>query len=266
MRFLITFFLYTGIAFAQTPAKSNVAVMPFSGDNSVSADQLEFITSKFTGEVIRTNAFTVLDRGKMEFILKEQGFQQSGACNSSDCQMQIGQLLGVDHLISGKLVRFGGTYALHLEFINVGTGEIARTVDVEEKGDLEDVYKNICAHAAKGLQSEVLDQTQAGVEPKQVPADALPRMESKPISTKRKIAIALWGTSLVGAGAGVYLNRQGEAASEDYDDAIDKENPALTKSSYNDTQDAIRGRNVSYGAAVGTGIVGLLLWFWPEGR
>lgn len=277
MRFILTFFLCAGLALAQEAAKPNVAITPFSGDNTVSTDQLEFITSKFTGELIRTNSFKVLDRGKMDFILQEQGFQQSGACNSSECKVQMGQMLGVDNLVAGKLVRFGSTYALHLEFIDVGTGEIAKTVDVEQKGDLEEVYKPLCNQAALNLQTEVQGKpvltiasepspAEPVAEKNVVPQDAIPKAESKPMSTKRKVALALWGTSLAGAGAGYYFDGKTSGYADDYRTAITSQDASATKDAYDNTQSSKDLRNVSYGVSVGTVLVGAVLWFWPEGK
>jgi len=275
-------FLLAGTLYSQT--MPNVAVTPFSGDNNVTADQLEFITSKFSGELIKTNAFKVLDRGKMEFILKEQGFQQSGACNSSECKVQMGQLLGVDNMVAGKLVRFGGTYALHLEYIDVATGEISHTVDTEQRGELEFVYKDLCSGAAQNLQVAVSGKPASKpvatvvtpvvtpvegtlVEEKPVvPADAIPKSDSKPMSVKRKIAMALWGASLAGVGAGYWFNGQCDTYGQDYQAAINAQNAADTKAAYDNVQTAELSRNASYGISVGTLVAGAVLWFWPEGN
>jgi len=255
--------LFASLSFALAPL--NVAIMPFSGDNTVSADQLEFITSKFTGELVKANIFKVLDRGKMDFILQEQGFQQSGACNSSECKVQMGQLLGVDDIVAGKLVRFGSTYALHLEFINVSTGEIAQTVDSERKGELEDVYKTLCSSAAQTLQEEAQAEaisTQVPIVSKsKVPRDAIPKAEFKPMSTKRKVALALLGPSFVGAGVGYYFDGKAANYRSEYHTAIDNKDPITTKDAYDNTQSAKNLRNVSYSVSVGVVLVGVMLWF-----
>lgn len=256
--------LFVLVALSTAQSATNVAIMPFSGDNTVSSDQLEFITSKFSGELIATNAFKVLDRGKMDFILQEQGFQQSGACNSSECKVQMGQLLGVDNLVAGKLVRFGGTHALHLEFIDVGTGEIVKTVDVEEKGELEDVYKSLCSGAAQSLRISLQDSESPNLS--QVSPDAIPKMETKPLSMKRKVALGFWGVSLVGVGAGVYNNLKGDQYSDDYDDAIKDVDFHDTKVAYDNTHSAETARNTSYGVSIGAAVIGAILWFWPEGK
>jgi len=87
----------------------------------------------------------------MEYILAEQGFQQSGSCDSDACHVQMGQLLGVDNLVSGTLVNFGNKYALHLEFVDVATGRIEYMADVERKGKLEDIYSDISKDGARAL-------------------------------------------------------------------------------------------------------------------
>lgn len=267
LRYFVCFsILLCSSSWAQEIKLPNVAVMPFSGDKTVTPEQLSFISSKFTGELILTGAFSVLDRGKMDYILKEQGFQQSGACNSSDCQVQMGQLLGVDNLVTGSLVRFGSTYALHIEYINVSSGRIEKTVDTEQKGDLEDTYKFLCYTAANQL-SEVSTVSSAEGKGKKrvVPADAIPSLE-RPMSLKRKIAIALWASALGGAGGGFYFNKQGSAYESDYEKAISQKDTEATKEAFDETQKADLYRNVSYSVSVTGLIAGAVLWFLPEAK
>lgn len=272
MRFLLTLLFGIGVSMAQMAVKPNVAVMPFTGDKTVSTEQLEFITSKFTGELIGTNAFKVLDRGKMEFILQEQGFQQSGACNSSECKVQMGQMLGVDKMVSGKLVRFGSIYAMHLDYIDVSSGEIAYVVDVEEKGELEDAYKPLCRQAAQTLKSKVtlpegsVNNADQGTSISEVSPDAIPRASSSAMSTKRKVALALWGTSLASAGAGFYFDGKTADYADDYRAAIANQNVSETQDAYDNTQSSKTWRNTGYGVSAGSAILGLVLWFWPEAK
>ena len=165
------------VAASAQPVKQGshmIAVLPFVGDQSVTPEQLNFITGKFAGELISTGAFTVLDRGKMDFILKEQGFQQTGVCNSSECKVQIGQLLGVDFLVAGNMVKFGPEYAFRLEYIDVSTGQLVKSVDISRKGDLYEVYKEICHEGAMKLAQNV-----QGTSASQLTQTAMPKLESK---------------------------------------------------------------------------------------
>jgi len=242
----------------------NIAVMAFTGDKTVTPEQLNFITGKFSTELISSQKFTVLDRGKMDDILKEQGFQQTGSCDNSHCKVQMGQLLGVEYLVAGGLVNFGSEYAMHLEYIDVASGQIKMAVDLEEKGDLQDAYKGLCHQGAQRLLQAISPAVVASPS-KTVPADAIPQGSDKPMSTKRKVAIALWGTSLVGVGSGVYFNQKALDYDKDFDAATTAKNAAELRSANSNLSTAKTGRAASYGLSIGTALLGLVLWFLPEG-
>lgn len=259
------------VASCLAQSKLNVAVLPFTGDQTVTSDQLSFLSSKFTTELLTTQSFTVLERGKMDFILKEQGFQQSGACNSSECQVQMGQLLGVDRIVAGNLVRFGSEYAFHVDFINVGSGQIEHSVEVVREGDLQQVYKVICADAVQQLTILVQGGAAADslrVAQKNAQAKAATKgmqVDRKGLSAKRVIALSLLSGVLGGAGAGVYFNSQGASAKTDYDDAIDALDYDAASTAYDDVQSAQTSRNIGCSVSIGSAVIGLVLWFWPEG-
>ena len=276
------------VAPAAKKGPPTIAVLPFVGDATVTPEQLNFITGKFVSELISINAFTVLDRGKMDFILKEQGFQQSGACNSSGCKVQVGQLLGVDNLVSGNMVKFGPEYAFRIEYIDVGSGQIVKTVELTKEGDLYKVYKVVCSEGAQKLAEAIFGpkviapappvvataptvDLAPSPEPKpqaaaQVPADAIPSSPSKPMSTKRKWAMALWGTSLLGGGGGYYFNTVRVKRVDEYGNALTARNYADTKAAFDNAQSASTRRNISYGVSIGTLVAGTVLWFLPEGN
>ena len=261
--------LSVGLAFAQK--KPTIAVLPFLGDATVTPEQLNFITGKFVSELIATDAFMVLDRGKMDFILKEQGFQQSGVCNNSECKVQVGQLLGVDNLVLGNMVKFGPEYAFRIEYIDVSSGQIMKTVELAKEGNLYQVYKSVCSEGAQKLVEAVFGPKAATAktvaqEPASVPADAIPKLPSKPMSAKRKWALALWGTSLLGAGGGFYFNNQRAQYTDDYNKALKALNFTDTKTAFDNAQNASTRRTVSYGISLGTLLAGTVLWFLPEGN
>jgi TolB-like protein len=285
-------------SWAQTSKLPAIAVLAFKGDQTVTPEQLEFITGKFAAELVATKQFTVLERGRMDFILQEQGFQQTGACNTSECQVQIGQLLGVDQMVAGNLVRFGTRYAFRAEYIDVGTGQILYTVEHAETGALEDVYENLCKVAAQKLAMAVSGKEPASPEPapiaqastpvatalpppqidstSQTPVlKAMPHTDTKAkkgLSLKRKIGIALISMSAGAAGASVYFNEQVIERNENFEIAKANfyENPRPSTAqewSAIDHEDEIDvRRDIS---AVSSGIlggIGILLMVWPEGN
>lgn len=260
----------------------NIALIPIVGDRSVSAEQLNFLTGKFAAELMTTKSFRVLDRSKMDFILQEQGFQQSGACNSSECQVQMGQLLGVDAIVAGNLVRFGGKYAFRADYIDVSLGQVLYTSEVDKSGELEDVYVALCKNAAEALARNVHGGADSQTKPigllvpeqEKSSREALELSKSdvgnnghrKSMSLKRKIALALWGSGIAGGGVGYYYDREVSHNGEDYERAFAAHNYNDAKSAYDDGKSAETNRSVALGASIGTVVVGLVLWFWPEGK
>jgi len=73
----------------------------------------------------KTGRFRVVDRNNMERILKEQGFQLSD-CTSKECAVKIGQMLGVEEMVTGNIDLLGKTYIISVQMTNVETGEIKK--------------------------------------------------------------------------------------------------------------------------------------------
>jgi len=78
-------------AAASVPSKiPMVAVMPFTG-RTLDSDALETIAATLATNLLNTGMFRVMERSQMASILKEQGFQQSGACDGSECAVEVGK-------------------------------------------------------------------------------------------------------------------------------------------------------------------------------
>ena len=70
-------------AVSLSSAVSNIAVLDITGSfKDFTRDDLVAITSRFETELMKTEKVKVLERRNMDMILQEQGFQQSGACNT----------------------------------------------------------------------------------------------------------------------------------------------------------------------------------------
>jgi len=293
-------------AFAQenTSHKPNIAVIDFTGDQTVSLEQLSFISGTLALELVNTKQFVVLDRNRMEFILKEQGFQQSGACNSQECRVQVGQLLGVDDLVSGTLVKFGPSYMMRLDYLDVLTGQIIQSVNIQREGDLYKIVNDMCHEGGLKLVdalrtkhneekkpqepsvnltvTQINSITPAKLFPIKVPhnktqeqtivvsAGALPKVQpsqaSKTISLKRKVALFLWGSSLASVGAGYYFNQKGVDYIDDYNEALNSGNHQMFLDASSSANNMKTYRAASYGLSIGSALVGLVLWVLPEGK
>ena len=112
-----------------------IAVLDFEADGFTSTEA-KVITKRFTSNLNKRNIFNMLERAEMEEIIKEQKFQLSG-CVSSECAVEVGQLLGVQLMQAGSIGRFGEINILKVRIIDIETGKIVKTASVDIIGKKE---------------------------------------------------------------------------------------------------------------------------------
>jgi len=115
-------------------AQTTIAVIDFDA-RGISADEVATLTDRFRDELTKTNKYTVIERGKMEEVLKEQGFQQSG-CASDECVVEVGQLIGVQQMVGGSIGKVGDVFTLSVRIIDVESGTILNVTNYDHFGDL----------------------------------------------------------------------------------------------------------------------------------
>lgn len=116
---------------------TNIAVMDLDAF-AISAPEALALTNRLRVELFNTGRFVVLERGKMQDILKEQGFQETG-CTTTDCLVEVGQLLNMQHMVAGSVSKVGDVYSIEVRLIDVGTGEIIAATVEDITGSLGDL-------------------------------------------------------------------------------------------------------------------------------
>jgi TolB-like protein len=86
-------------------------------------------------EIGNTNAVRLIERKAVEKIMMEQGLQQSG-CTSDECAAEVGQLLGVQFMISGSIGKMGKSFTIDTKMFSVETGETIRSKSATHDGDI----------------------------------------------------------------------------------------------------------------------------------
>ncbi|MEE8186209.1 MAG: PEGA domain-containing protein [Nitrososphaerales archaeon] len=133
--------------FLHSQPKTTIAVLDLEAQG-MSTSEAAVLTGRLRSILINVGQYTVVDRANMEEILTEQGFQQTG-CTSDECVAEVGKLLGVQNMVSGSLGRFGKTYAIQLQILNVETGAIERSSTYDFEGEIEILLK-------EGIQTALL--------------------------------------------------------------------------------------------------------------
>jgi uncharacterized protein (TIGR02145 family) len=144
---LLFLLLFALDIFAQEAKKPMVAVLPFTS-RVLDTSAIEGLVSAMGSELINTGAFRVMERSQMEGILKEQGFQQSGACDGQECAVEVGKLLSVDQMVLGSIAKVGSTYTLTARLVSVQTGEVLKSVTRNSKADVDAILTDILPQVA----------------------------------------------------------------------------------------------------------------------
>jgi hypothetical protein len=123
---------------AQAPDRTYIAVLDLELDANVPEAYGVTLSNRLRQELLGTGAFAVIERGRMNDILAEQGLQLSG-CTSDECAVEAGRLLGVEEMVAGSVGRVGSTYSVILRRIDVESGEIIDAQNVDCPCEIEEV-------------------------------------------------------------------------------------------------------------------------------
>lgn len=140
-------------AAAEVPAPERVPVVAVAQLESkgVPPEQVDVIADNLAIRLQQTGKLRVMERSQMGRILQEQNFQQSGACDGSECAVQIGKILGIDRIVVGSVGLVGSTYSLSLRLVDVSTGEALKTTARNSKGTIDIVLTDLVPMAATDL-------------------------------------------------------------------------------------------------------------------
>ena len=124
-RLHILLFLTLSAAVAAQSDKPTVAILDFEGQD-VDASEVKTLTERMRTEIGNTKAVRLIERKAVENIMQEQGLQQSG-CTTDEWAAKVGQLLGVQYMISGSIGKMGKTFTIDTKMFSVETGETVRS-------------------------------------------------------------------------------------------------------------------------------------------
>jgi hypothetical protein len=137
-----------------------IAVIPLDA-YGVPRDEARTLTDRLCSTLVASGKFEVLERERVDALLREQALELSGAVNKDDFMAKAGKLLEVSKMIGGSVGKVGATYALSLRMVDVATGKVERTLDREHRGKVEGLLA-VITEMGKDLAG--LGETQAAGE------------------------------------------------------------------------------------------------------
>lgn len=126
---------------AETVPKLRTAAVLDMQPHGIKKEDAQVLSDRFRVEMFLGKGYRMLEREKMDEILKEQGFQKSGACEQSECAVEVGKLLGVNRMVIGTISHIGTTWTVTARTIDVETGEIVQTAVLDRKGEIDELLQ-----------------------------------------------------------------------------------------------------------------------------
>jgi hypothetical protein len=157
--------------------------------------------------------FQVIERNKMETIMQELGFQLSGACDTDECVVQVGKVLGASKMVAGSVSKVGTLYSLQVRIVDMQTSRIEQQAFADVDGIelvLTEATQSVAAElaAVQGTQPAPQPVVQQPVvqQPQPEVRQPAPQEESQP-AVRKKSKWWLWilVPAVVGGGAAVAL-------------------------------------------------------------
>lgn len=100
------------------------------------------ITDAVADEVLKSKSVRLMERSQMDRILQEQGFQKSGACDGTECAVEVGKLLSIDQIIIGSIGEIGESHTISLRLVNINSGEIINSARIMQRGKIDEIVAN----------------------------------------------------------------------------------------------------------------------------
>ena len=122
----------------QTSRRLHVSVLDLTPHDIRSGIAAQ-LSDRLRVELHQTDRFEVMERERMEEILKEQAFQLSDVCDTEVCAVEIGRLIGVEKMVIGSVGKLGRAYTLSVRMVDVETGIVERTAKEDYRGPVEDL-------------------------------------------------------------------------------------------------------------------------------
>ncbi len=138
-----------GLSYAQLQRKPTLGMLDLKGVG-IPENEAIVISERLVECLLQLGDYVVVERSQMKTILKEQGFQLTGACDTKECAVEVGQLIGAERMVGGSVGKVGNVYTLSVRMFEVETGRIMAAASGDYKGSVDVLLtRGACETASK---------------------------------------------------------------------------------------------------------------------
>ncbi|MGD9898234.1 MAG: CsgG/HfaB family protein [Calditrichaceae bacterium] len=139
----LVLFIFLVLFVNEVIGQVNIAVTDFrnQSDDYILDSWERSVPDLLRAELTHSDELIVLDRSRLESVLKEQALYLSGLIDTSQVR-QAGQLLGAEFIISGTMHKINGVYRITADVIRVKTGQTkSESVDAPDRKHLQEMME-----------------------------------------------------------------------------------------------------------------------------
>lgn len=131
-------------------AKLRVAVLPFEARPGVDEEDAATIADWFRTELVKTEAYIIVEREQMRQILTEHALKLAGVtAEETEYAVEAGKLLDAQKMISGSIGRIGQELSVNISLLDVSSGQIEESFSRKYAGDIEQIQPTLREIALK---------------------------------------------------------------------------------------------------------------------
>lgn len=142
--FIIFSSIYDGYADQVT-----IVVLDLEVPEHLKAQQIS-LSDRLRSELVNTGKFIIVERGKMKQMLEEQELPLYGIVDSNSAA-KIGKLLGAKQIVAGSLSKVGSIFSISTRIVDVESGKVVITADMDCECSIEDVLVITLKNVARKL-------------------------------------------------------------------------------------------------------------------
>jgi hypothetical protein len=138
------------------------------------------LTDYLRVKLAETQKLKVVDKGDQEAqlkkIIRSEKKRSYKACMDQSCQIPLGKELAADKILRGKVTRFGKSYVIAIEMIDLATGASAGAASEKSAGTEEELMGSV-ERVAKSITASVAPKEELASATVDPPPEEKPKLE-----------------------------------------------------------------------------------------
>lgn len=126
-------------AFEYGVTTKTIAVFDFE-NNGIKDREVRQLTTRLESELVKIGGFRVVERTRIDDILKEQKLQMSGCVE--ECLIDVGKMLGAEQIVMGSVGEMGGLITLSVKLVDAESGELIKTSNYDAMMGLSELIRD----------------------------------------------------------------------------------------------------------------------------